>query len=292
MTCEPTPLERAMADGHQEQIIEAGWDTPPRWLRWCGLPQVLGASAMDVLELAIRAVLARRNLTRPLQDEDGQIAPPNSISYTNEQFMRQIGASDSTVRRALGVLQHHNLIEVIRRGHYVATGPRRPSWAIVDMKLVERCYVLAASAIPKHAGGLQGRGSINQVRVQVWQGDEPCSINRGLASDLEWSEPPVPLIEALCLRPQHWEAIFGELRALIQIERECTALMHGRWPVALEDLASRCRSARWMSPETRALVENSVEKRIRGEQRASQNDWSDADGPVKMTGPRESGQSK
>ena len=241
-----------------QQIIEAGWDTPPRWLRHTGLPQVLGQTPMDVLDLLLRRVLSYRDRKRPGARPDGQHYPPDSVPFTRGDLARQIGVSEKTVKRAVAVLVAHNLVQILSRGY-----PGVPSWASVDTKLLERIYVLSCSEIPKEHGGVVRKAREGEhLLVRIYRGEEPIGIRRALASCNGWSEPPLALIEALCKTPDRFSALLDMRGAAVDLEVACLDLVAQRERGELEELdavdgvRARFEELRWAPPELRAIVEN------------------------------------
>lgn len=237
------------------QIIEAGWDTPPRWLRHTGLPQVLGQIPMDVLDLLLRRVLSYRNRKRPGARPDGQLYPPDSVPFTRGDLARQIGVTEKTVKRAVPLLVAHNLVQILSRGY-----PGVPSWASVDTKLLERIYVLSCSEIPKeHGGVVRDAREGEHLVVCLYRGEEPIRIRRSLASCKGWAEPPVDLVRALCKGPDTFDALLAAREAAVDLEVKCLDLLAHREAgeaVAVDGIRASFEELEWAPMELRAIVEN------------------------------------
>lgn len=259
-----TPWREGMA----AEIVDAGWDTPPRWLRYCGLPQVLGQSAMDVYELLVRAALSQTAMCRVPTRDDGQIYPPGTVAYTRAALAQATGTSDSTIRRALAVVERHNLVEIIKRGHRAPYGEPEPSWVTVDLGMLPRVYALSCGEIPDWLGGLRPVGRQRNILVRVHRDATPIQISRGLVSPRGWTGPPVPLIEAALLRPSSYPTLLEQRGRIVELERQLLAALDGQRPISATNVEWEVGQFAWVPPE----VEKLVEKLLGGLKHPGQND--------------------
>jgi len=243
-------------------VVETGWDAVPRWLRYTGLPQVLGMSPMSTLELLLRRSLSYRTRERPAMDRDGQLYPPGTVPYTYGELARQLGGSQKTVERGLKILREYHLLDVVEPGYKLRDGTRAPSWGMIDLDLLEHVYVLTCSEIPVEAGGLMIRGRPGEaVHVRLFQATAPIVIRRHLGADDQW-EPPYELVKALCRAPRAFEDIMQHKRATLKLRDDCAALQREYQETGRADvsgLRDRLANLLWAPDALAVIVENTVE---------------------------------
>lgn len=257
--------EGAHLELHDEssgRLIEAGWDAPPRWLRYTGLPQVLGQSPMDCLDLLLRRTLGHRTRERPPMDRDGQTFPAGTIPWTHGELSKQIGCSEKTTQRAVGKLIEKHLVMVSEYGYRLRDGTSVPTWGQVSLELLERVYVVTASEIPVEMGGLALYGEPDEVlQVRLFQGNAPIKIRRVLGADHSW-EVPLPLVRALLNAPGQFEAVKRQKIAALSLRDDCERcarmLAAGR-RVDASGLRTRLAGLTWAPKALVETVENLVD---------------------------------
>ena len=147
MTCEPTPIESAMADQSGQQQIwtaERQFDAMPRWLRWSGLAPVMGPTAWAIYQ----AVVMRDHQTMRLKQfrhYDGL-----ACEITQNDLARTTGLSTRSVRRHCVGLLRDGYLTRYREGRSAV-----PSWFEINRDLLVQLFYYVGPILPARYGGLR-----------------------------------------------------------------------------------------------------------------------------------------
>lgn len=256
------PGEHAHFD--TSQIIRAGWDPVPRWLRCTGLPQVLGGNAVTILEL-----LLRTSMMLGKRDDEAQNAlfgtPTIETRYAKTRLAEQAGVSVRTAYNALQELERCGLLTVTMHGYQSREGRTVLFRANINLELLEQIYVLTCNEIPADMGGLQDRNLKNAPRVVLYLGMGPTQAipREYFASLTPWQSPPIELLEALLHGGAAFKEVVAMKTAAVALDRRCVELLQRRASgesVSVDGIVEELNALHWKPVELVATVEKLVER--------------------------------
>lgn len=136
-----------MADDRQQQLLPAQQqlDILPRWLRWSGLPQVLGPTGWAIYQALVMTDHQTMGL-KGRRHYDGL-----AFEVTQGELEQVTGFSERTVRRQIGDLFTRGLLAAYREGR-----AGKASWVQIDRELLRELYRYVGPILRPEHQGLRG----------------------------------------------------------------------------------------------------------------------------------------
>jgi len=136
-----------MADDRQQQLLPAQQqlDILPRWLRWSGLPQVLGPTAWAIYQALV--MTDHQTMGLPSRRHYDGLA----FEVTQGELEQVTGFCERTVRRQVGDLFARGLLEAYRESR-----AGKPGWVQIDREILRHLYRYVGPILRPEHQGLRG----------------------------------------------------------------------------------------------------------------------------------------